>query len=143
MGNFFVNPIKHNYKARNFIPGAVIKFSDSFFELNDSFNNSAYNSLFLNTAFTSDKASSISPFMKDVVEFTSSNKNSFKVGLLNINSLHSKMHEIGFILEKSLLDVFVLNETKYEHTIDSSDYELNQYHLFRRDRSTYGGGFIV
>lgn len=142
-GKFFVNPIKHMCKARNCIPGAVFNFRDSFFELNDSLNNSADNSLFLNTAFTSDKASNVSPLMKDVIEFTSSNKNSFKVGLLNINSLHSKMHEISFILEKSLLDIFVLNETKLDHTIDSADYEMNQYHMFRRDRSRHGGGMIV
>jgi hypothetical protein len=53
------------------------------------------------------------------------------------------MYEISFILEKSLLDVFVLNETKLDHTIDSSDYEINHYHMFRRDRCRHGGSMIV
>lgn len=142
-GKSFVNPINHKCKARNCIPGALFNFSDSLFESYNivSINNEADQASFLDNAFSSDNYNQQSPFVKDLLEFTSFNSNTLKIGLLNINSLHS--HEINFLLEKCLLDVFVLNETKFDLTIDSSDYENSRYHLYRRDRTRHGGGIIV
>ena len=140
-GRLFVDPINHKCKVRACVPGAVFDFSDSLFETsNHQSENDESSTSFLNTAFSSTTESTL---IKDVVEFTSNNARSFKTGLLNINSLHSKMHEISFLLDKGLLDVLVLNETKLDSTIDSASYENSRYDLFRRDRTRHGGGIIV
>jgi hypothetical protein len=68
----------------------------------------------------------------------------FSIGLLNINSIESKFHDVAFILKKQLLDILVINETKLTDKTDSTLFESINYDLIRRDRlKNKGGGIIV
>ena len=55
----------------------------------------------------------------------------------------NKFYDIVFILNKQLLDIFVLNETKLDEHVDSSLFEHQFYAMLRRDRHKNGGGGII
>ena len=82
-------------------------------------------------------------------EFTSStedfidnnNLSSFlKLSALNINSIRHKFHNLEVILDKQLLDILVINETKLDNTVDDSHFTHPNYDTYRRDRISDGGG---
>ena len=143
----FVKIANHKCKARNCVPGAVFKFEDDFFVNNDD-SQCSFDSSLLNIGFTSEKAACDQPvtptdFVGRVFEFSKSHNKELKVGLININGIYSKMHEIAPILNHQLVDVLVVNETKLDDTVDSAEFENLYYHLYRRDRTRHGGGLFV
>ena len=68
-------------------------------------------------------------------------RNNFSVGVLNINTIINKFHDIAFILNKQLLDILIINESKLNKNINDSLFTTNHYDLIRRDRLTDGGGW--
>lgn len=103
---------------------------------------------FLDKAFTSaNNKHPLSPSMKffesDVSNYLLKYNNNFSVGVLNINTIINKFHDIIFILNKQLLDIFIINESKLDKDIDDSLFTTNNYDLIRRDRLTDGGGGVL
>ena len=42
-----------------------------------------------------------------------------------------------------LLDVFLVSESKLDHTFPSNQFRINSYKIFRLDRNRFGGGLIL
>lgn len=75
--------------------------------------------------------------------FLTKNRSKFSVGLLNINSLFTKIDEISFILENQLIDILIFNVTKLNESNDELLITFQNYTLLRRDRIDSNGGGVV
>ena len=62
---------------------------------------------------------------------------------LNINSLRYKHCEIAPALSGKLLDILVLAETKIDASFPDSQFSVDDYHIFRKDRTDKGGGLLA
>ena len=103
---------------------------------------------FLNQAFTANPKKTLdfesTLFEDEVTDVQKDTKNNFKISLLNINGIRNKFGEIIFILNKQLVDVLVINESKLTPLDDTSTFQHLNYELLRRDRLTdKGGGVLV
>ena len=65
------------------------------------------------------------------------------VTYFNINSIHHKFHDIISWLISEVLDIACLAETKIDSTFPDSMFHIPGFRLFRKDRSSHGGGFMV
>ena len=103
---------------------------------------------YLNQAFTANPKKALefesALFEDEVTSVLKDTKNNFKISLLNINGIRNKFGEIVFILNKQLVDVLVINESKLTPLDDTSMFQHLNYELLRRDRLTdKGGGVLV
>ena len=62
---------------------------------------------------------------------------------LNINSLRNKIGEVSEILTNNYVDVLCLAETKLDASFTSSQFQITDYKVHRKDRNEYGGGLLV
>ena len=69
------------------------------------------------------------------------NANNTIIGHLNINSLRNKFVFVEDIIK--LFDVFLVSESKLDHTFLSNQFRMNGYKIFRLDRNRFGGGSIL
>ena len=67
----------------------------------------------------------------------------FVFGYLNINSLRNKIGEVSEILTNNYVDVLCLAETKLDASFTSSQFQITDYKVHRKDRNEYGGGLLV
>ena len=63
------------------------------------------------------------------------------IGHLNINSFRNKFVFLEDIMK--LFDVFLVSESKLDHTFPSNQFRINGYNIFRLDRNPFGGGLIL
>ena len=63
------------------------------------------------------------------------------IGHLNINSFRNKFVFIEDVIK--LFDVFLVSETKLDHTFPSNQFRINGYKSFRLDRNRFVGGLIL
>ena len=70
-------------------------------------------------------------------------QNKLSVAQLNINAVEKKFIETRFFLDKQLVEILVINESKIESTIDDSLFIALNYELHRLDRTRRGGGVII
>ena len=103
-------------KFKNCIPGAIFTFTDDFF--NDSpisqvaENENVLDKSFNTTAPSQFQEEGLRHFMKSKLQNKLSNAQ------LNINSVEKKFIEIRFLLDKQLVDILEINESKIDSTID-------------------------
>ena len=69
------------------------------------------------------------------------NANNTIIGHLNINSFRNKFVFVEDIM--TLFDVFLVSESKLDHTFPSNQFRINGYKIFRLDRNRFGGGLIL
>ena len=69
------------------------------------------------------------------------NTNNTIIGHLNINSFRNKFVFIEDIIK--LFVVFLVSESKLDHTFPSNQFRINGYKIFRLDRNRFGGGLIL
>ena len=69
------------------------------------------------------------------------NANNTIIGHLNINSFRNKFVFVEDIIK--LFDVFLVSESKLDHTFPSNQFRINGYKIFRLDRNRFGGGLIL
>ena len=70
-------------------------------------------------------------------------KRGFKIACLNIASLPEHIDELRILLSQQWCDVFAVNETKLDETIDNNEMRIEGYDIVRRDRpdnGRHGGG---
>ena len=79
----------------------------------------------------------------NVTEYYKSNKDNFKFGLLNVNSIRYKMYDIHQALSKHLLDCMMLQETKLDDSFPNSQFHLQGYDLYRADHKHNSGGLMT
>lgn len=63
------------------------------------------------------------------------------IGNLNINSLPLKFLEVQDWIGS--LDILIIQGTKIDGTFPNSQFSVQGYNLYRRDRKKGGGGFLV
>ena len=71
------------------------------------------------------------------------NKKECIIALLNVNSLASKFIEIKEWLVDGVFDILCIQETKIDSTFPNSQFHVNGYNIFRRDRKKGGGGVMI
>ena len=71
------------------------------------------------------------------------NKKECIIALLNVNSLPSKFIEIKEWLVDGVFDILCIQETKIDSTFPNSQFHVNGYNIFRRDRKKGGGGVMI
>ena len=62
---------------------------------------------------------------------------------LNVNSLPNKFEEIKEWLAQKAFDILSIQETKIDRTFPNSQFHVEGFKLFRRDRVKGGGGIAV
>ena len=69
------------------------------------------------------------------------NANNTIIGRLNINSFKKKFVFVEDIIK--LFDVFLVSESKLDHTFPSNQFRINRHKIFRLDRNGFVGGLIL
>ena len=69
------------------------------------------------------------------------NESNTIIGYLNINSLMNKFVFVEDIIK--LFDMFLVSESKLDHTFPNNQFRINGYKIFRLDRNHFGGGLIL
>lgn len=64
----------------------------------------------------------------------------FLCAYLNINSLRYKFESIKDLLNRNILDILFLSETKIDDSFTDALFSVDNYHLWRADRTDRGGG---
>jgi hypothetical protein len=87
--------------------------------------------------------SSIGNSYADVVNFRTQFSDNFLLAHLNVNSLRNKFPEIHEMLRAGSLNVLTLSETKIDPSFTSSQFHVEGYRLYRKDRTSRGGGLLI
>jgi hypothetical protein len=58
---------------------------------------------------------------------------------LNINSLRYKFCYINELLTANIVDMLFLSETKIDDSFTDTQFQVNNYHFWRADRTAHGG----
>ena len=69
------------------------------------------------------------------------NANNTIIDHLNIISFRNKFVFVEDIIK--LFDVFLVSESKLDHTFPSNQFRINGYKVLRLDRNRFGGGLIL
>lgn len=62
---------------------------------------------------------------------------------LNINSIRFKFTYIKELLINNTVDLLFLSETKIDSSFPDALFAMDNYHMWRADRNSSGGGFIA
>ena len=65
------------------------------------------------------------------------------ISCLNINSLQNKFDEVRLWLATNTFDILTIQETKIDSTFPSSQFHVEGFNFYRRDRVKGGGGIVV
>jgi exonuclease III len=71
------------------------------------------------------------------------NLRGLKIASLNINSLLRHIDELRLMLSDSEIDVFAINESKIDNSVNDSEISIPGYDTIRRDCNRFGGGVVV
>ena len=63
------------------------------------------------------------------------------IGHRNVSSLRNKFISIEELI-KSKLDIFLVSETKIDHSVPNHQFSIDAYKTYRRDRNNFGGGLL-
>ena len=66
-----------------------------------------------------------------------------KIVHLNVHYLYPKLDEIKIILANQNIDILCLSETFLNNTFSNNELLIDNYKMFRKDRSTMGGGLVI
>jgi exonuclease III len=64
-----------------------------------------------------------------------------KIASFNINSLLRHVDELRLMLSDSEIDVFAINESKIDNSVN--EISIPGYNMIRKDRNRFGGGVVV
>ena len=109
------------------------QFSDSFFDLsNSTFNISDSDS----GSYTDERTT------EDIIRNLSPYANKYCViGSFNINSLSGKFSEVQEWIQ--VFDILTIQETKIDGSFLNSQFAIEGYNMYRRDRKKGGGGIVL
>ena len=77
----------------------------------------------------------------EVNNYTLENPKNITLGHLSVNSLRNKFITIEELI-KSKLDIFLVSETKIDHSFPNQQFSIDGYKTYRRDRNSFGGGLL-
>ena len=114
------------------------RFSDSLFD--DTLHSASDSSLNSSSNGLKDINDSVDWFSSAVCGYYKSN---IKIAYLNINSIQNKLDEVKEMLNRSLIDILFIAETKIDSTFSSNLLTQPGYRYIRRDRKKGAGGLIA
>ena len=71
------------------------------------------------------------------------NKNNIKIAHVNINSIRNKFLPISNVLQKGLLDILFIQETKLDRSFPMCQFNIPGYKLYRNDYTNNAGGIMA
>ena len=71
----------------------------------------------------------------------SDNESNTVIVHLNVNSFRNKFVFVEDVIKLS--DVFLVSESKLDHTFPSNQFRINGYKIFKLDRNRFEGGLIL
>ena len=80
---------------------------------------------------------------RSIVDERKANSSEALIIHLNINSIQNKFEELKIPNEALKAHVLVISETKIDSSYPNSQFTLNGYHMYRKDRAKGGGGLIA
>ena len=66
-----------------------------------------------------------------------------RIASYNIVSLRKYKNELETVLNEQNIEVIGLNETRLDSKVPNSVVNIGNYHIYRKDRNTAGGGVAV
>ncbi len=66
-----------------------------------------------------------------------------KFGILNVNSIRNKFDPLKEVLEKRVLDVLALQETKLDDSFPNGRFMVEGFRLYRKDYTNRSGGLMM
>ena len=76
-------------------------------------------------------------------KYKEQNRKQSIIANLSINSLPNKFEEVKEWLGCKAIDILLIQETKIDRTFPNSQFHIDGYKLFRRDRAQGGGGILI
>ena len=67
----------------------------------------------------------------------------FLCACLNINSIRNKFHHVRQLLTENIVDLLFLLETKIDDSFPDAQFNVDNYHMWRADRTDHGGGVMA
>jgi hypothetical protein len=67
----------------------------------------------------------------------------FRIAHLNITSLPKYIDQLRTYLVNKPVDIFTINETRLDESINDVEVNIEGYNLYRRDRCRHGGGVAI
>ena len=80
---------------------------------------------------------------EDIQKLRTNHRKQCIIANLNVNSLPNKFEEIKEWLAQKAFDILSIQETKIDRTFPNSQFHVEGFKLFRRDRVKGGGGIAV
>ena len=78
----------------------------------------------------------------EVKNYNLENPKKITIGHINVNSLRNKLISIEELI-KSKLDIFLVSETKIDHSFPNQQFSIDGYKTYRRDRNNFGLGLLL
>jgi hypothetical protein len=79
----------------------------------------------------------------ELIDTRKKHPDTFMCSFLNINSNRYKFCSIKDLLLANTIDMLIIAETKLDETFPNSQFEVENDHLWRTDRSSHGGGMLL
>ena len=80
-------------------------------------------------------------FFLEVKNYKLENLKNITISYLNVNSLRNKFISIEELI-KSKLDIFLVSDTKIDHSFQNQQFSIDGYKIYRRDKNSFGGGLL-
>ena len=81
--------------------------------------------------------------LQGLMSFYIANKSNLKIAHTNINSLRNKFEPLSEVLEKGLLDILIIQETKLDDTFLDGLFTVPGFKMYRKDVNSSTGGIIM
>ncbi|XP_053406068.1 uncharacterized protein LOC128559078 [Mercenaria mercenaria] len=134
-----VTPVEYNSLANSEDPWLCRECSN--FHFTDSFFSNSYISI--DDSYTSADSEKILNNFEPMTKTRQQHPRRFICACLNINSLRNKFYSIQEILIENTVDLLFILETKLDDSFPNSQFAVDNYHMWRADRNSYGGGIIA
>ena len=81
--------------------------------------------------------------LSELLPFYKANVNNLKIAHVNINSLRHKFQPLVEVMNKGMLDILSIQETKLDVSFPVAQFSINGYKCYRKDVTCNAGGLIV
>jgi hypothetical protein len=119
-------------------------FSTNLDETNESIGNLSNAPLVDSLPLTPETTSDVNTDIFDaLIDTSKKHPDTFMCSFLNTNSYRYKFCSIKDLLLENTIDMLIIAETKLDETFPYSQFEVENDHLWRADRSSHGGGMLL
>ena len=78
-----------------------------------------------------------------IIDLRKENSSTALLMHLNINSIQNKFEDLNILNRSLKAQIMVISETKIDRSYPDSQFKLQGYNMFRKDRAKGGGGLLV